>query len=211
MKPMLNTACVANTWDKIGQEPRGNQSSSSADGKQPQKTPNDIVLYSDQCMVQPPSEKLPPAVHSPDIETHNWTAYRKWEVLQASVLRGMSPLNLFPQGSGSSVKRESVVLRTSGNGRHQAYRSDTQELTARQHTQGLHGTRTDGISEVRMGGRHKSYAHKGNLLSPTESHGAYKPHVKTALTPTSRCLPYYKLASLIGLLPMDYIFQSGVL
>lgn len=207
MKPMLNTVCVVKTWDKIGQEPRGNQSSSSVDGKQPQKTPNDIVLYSDQCMVQPPSEKLPPAVHSPNIETHNWTAYRKWEVLQSSVLRGMSPLNLFPQGSGSSVKGESVVLRTSGNGRHQASRSDTQELTARQHAQGLHGTR----AEVRMGGRHKSYAHKGNLFSPTESHGAYIPHVRAGLTPTSRCSPYYKLASLIGLLPMYCIFHFGVL
>lgn len=54
----------------------------------------------------------------PNTETHNWTMYKKWKILENKLLNGMSSVNLFSSGSQNSMEEEVKILRASEDEKH---------------------------------------------------------------------------------------------
>ena len=61
-------------------------------------SPNVILLYSDQCPVQPSSERLPPAADGTNTETHSQALH--------TILNGMFSSNPSSQSSGNPMEEE---------------------------------------------------------------------------------------------------------
>jgi hypothetical protein len=80
--------------------------------------PKSILLYLGQCLAQPSSEKLPPAIDW-NTETHSWTMCRECGTSEHS-LQMVYPIKLLSSGLRESCGREGgKIVRAREDGGHQ--------------------------------------------------------------------------------------------
>lgn len=69
-------------------------------------TPNDVLLYSDQCLLSHHQRTFLIQQMEKSTETHSKVLYRERETLELLALNKLSPPNLYPQSSGNPAEEK---------------------------------------------------------------------------------------------------------